>query len=114
MVDRDKYEAIMGEFLARMDEAATAFEREMSQHRDTLEKLVERQAQAGQDGKSAHGGFEASTAGGREAADRAADAAGVDSEEPARHRAGAGYPGPGLAERDIKRAGWCVPSNLFD
>ena len=51
MVDRDKYEAIMGEFLARMDEAATAFEREMSQHRDTLEKLVERQAQSGQEGK---------------------------------------------------------------
>ena len=114
MVDRDKYEAIMGEFLARMDEAATAFEREMSQHRDTLEKLVERQAQAGQDGKSAHGCFEASTAGGREAADRAVGAAGVDSEEPASHRAGAGHPGPGLAERDIKRAGWCVPSNLFD
>lgn len=114
MVDRDKYEAIMGEFLARMDEAATAFEREMSQHRDTLEKLVERQAQAGQEGKSSHEGFEASTAGGREAADRAAGAAGVDSEETASHRAGAGYPGPGLAERDLKRAGWCVPSNLFD
>lgn len=114
MVDRDKYEAIMGEFLARMDEAATAFEREMSQHRDTLEKLVERQAQAGQEGKSSHESFEASTAGGREAADRAAGAAGVDSEETASHRAGAGYPGPGLAERDLKRAGWCVPSNLFD
>ncbi|HJD49167.1 MAG TPA: hypothetical protein H9907_03510 [Candidatus Corynebacterium intestinavium] len=114
MVDRDKYEAIMGEFLARMDEAATAFEREMSQHRDTLEKLVERQAQSGQEGKSSHEGFEASTAGGREAADRAAGAAGVDSEETASHRAGAGYPGPGLAERDLKRAGWCVPSNLFD
>ena len=68
----------------------------------------------GQDGKSAHGGFDASTAGGREAADRAAGAAGVDSEEPASHRAGAGHPGPGLAERDLKRAGWCVPSNLFD
>lgn len=114
MVDRDKYEAIMGEFLARMDEAATAFEREMSQHRDTLEKLVERQAQSGQDGKSTHGGFESSTAGGREAADRAAGAAGVDGEESAIHRAGAGHLGPGLAERDIKRAGWCAPSNLFD
>lgn len=114
MVDRDKYEAIMGEFLARMDEAATAFEREMSQHRDTLEKLVERQAQAGQDGKSAHGGVEASTAGGREAADRAAGAADVDSDDTASNRAGAGHPGPGLAESDLKRAGWCVPSNLFD
>lgn len=114
MVDRDKYEAIMGEFLARMNEAATAFEREMSQHRDTLEKLVERQAQAGQEGKSGHEGFEASTAGGREAADRAAGATGVDSEEAASRRAGADHPGPGLAERDLKRAGWCVPSNLFD
>lgn len=97
-----------------MDEAATAFEREMSQHRDTLEKLMERQAQAGQDGKSAHGGFDASTAGGREAADRAVSGTAVDSEETASHRAGAGHPGPGLAERDLKRAGWCVPSNLFD
>ncbi|OFO15782.1 MULTISPECIES: hypothetical protein [unclassified Corynebacterium] len=114
MVDRDKYEAIMGEFLARMDEAATAFEREMSQHRDTLEKLVERQAQAGQDGKNTHGGFEASTAGGREAADRAVSGTAVDSEETASRRAGAERPGPGLAERDLKRAGWCVPSNLFD
>lgn len=114
MVDRDKYEAIMGEFLARMDEAATAFEKEMSQHRDTLEKLVERQAQAGQGSKSGHEGFDASTAGGREAADRAAGTTGVDSEATGGHRAGAGHPGPGLAERDLKRAGWCVPSNLFD
>lgn len=63
-----------------------AIEYGMPQHWDTLEKLVERQTQAWQDGKSAHGGFEASTAG----------------------------PGPGLAERDLKRAGLCVPSNLFD
>ncbi|HEY4599322.1 hypothetical protein [Corynebacterium sp.] len=114
MVDRDKYEAIMGEFLARMDEAATAFEGEMSQHRDTLEKLVERQAQAGQDGKSGHKGFDASTAGGREAADRGAGAAGGDSHETASHWAREDHPGPGLAEPDIKRAGWCAPRNLFD
>lgn len=33
-------------------EAATAFEQEMSQHWDTLEKIVERQAKAGQGGKA--------------------------------------------------------------
>ena len=107
MVDGDKYEAIMAEFLSRMDEAATAFEREMSRHRDTLQELMDRQANqgAGDGGPSPEpGSFEASTIGGREAANRAATG----------YSSGPNDPGPGLADKDLKRAGWCVPSTLFD
>lgn len=46
MVDRDKYEAIMADFVAQMAEAANIFDKEMRVHAEKLGELMTKQSDA--------------------------------------------------------------------